>query len=135
MTHRRTVETTFRVRYAETDQSGAVYNANYLVWFEVARGEFFWQRGGDYAQMFEARGLYLVISEAHLRYLAPARYGDRVTIRAWVSEIKSRGLTVEYLVANAETQAKLCEGWTRAVCIDRAGRATRLPDDLRAFFE
>ena len=29
--------------------SGMVYNANYLVWFEVARGEFFWPQGMDYA--------------------------------------------------------------------------------------
>jgi len=41
------IETTFRVRYAETDASGVVYHANYLVWFEHGRGEWFWQQGGD----------------------------------------------------------------------------------------
>ena len=34
----REVRTIFRVRYAETDQMGMAYYANYLVWFEVMRG-------------------------------------------------------------------------------------------------
>ena len=59
MESKRVSETRFRVRYAETDASGVVYHANYLVWFEVGRGEFFWQQGRDYARDVEQRGVWL----------------------------------------------------------------------------
>ena len=78
------IETTFRVRYAETDASGIVYNANYLVLFELGRAEWFWQQGRDYARDVEARGFSWPVTEASLRYVAPARYGERVTVRTWM---------------------------------------------------
>lgn len=126
-----TIETTVRVRYAETDQSGVVYNANYLIWFELGRGEFFWQRGGDYGKDFEARGLILPVTEAHLRYLAAARYGDKVTIRTTIQDLGSRAITFAYEVINAETGQVLCTGTTRHVCIDPSFRICKFPDDLR----
>ncbi|MDH4208105.1 MAG: hypothetical protein OEV76_04450, partial [Anaerolineae bacterium] len=58
MSERDVVETSLRVRYAETDAMGIVYHTNYIVWFEVGRGEFLKQRGGDYRE-FEKQGLYL----------------------------------------------------------------------------
>ncbi len=50
MDGKRLVETELRVRYAETDTMGVVYHANYLVWFEVGRGEFFRAMGQDYGE-------------------------------------------------------------------------------------
>ena len=48
-------ETMLRVRYAESDQMGAVYHANYPVWFEVGRVELLRQLGFSYQEM-EAEG-------------------------------------------------------------------------------
>jgi acyl-CoA thioester hydrolase len=76
LTMKKIIETQIRVRYAETDMSGIAYNAHYLVWFEAARGEFFWQQGRDYARDVEARGYHWPVVEAGLRYHAPAYYGD-----------------------------------------------------------
>ncbi len=126
------VETTFRVRYAETDASGIVYNANYLIWFEIGRGEFFWQRGRDYQRDVEGRGFTWPVTEASLRYLASARYGDRVTVRAWVEELQSRSLRIGYEVLNAETNQVLCTGWTRHMNIDKQGHVRTIPPDIRA---
>ncbi len=131
MEEKRTVETTFRVRYAETDASGIVYNANYLVWFEVARGEFFWQKGRDYHRDVEQRGFNWPVTEASLRYLAPAHYGELVTVRAWVEEIQSRSLTIGYAVVNAESGQTLCTGSTKHLNIDLQGRVRTLPPELR----
>ncbi len=128
---KKVIETTFRVRYAETDASGIVYHANYLVWFEVARGEFFWQRGRDYHRDVEARGYSWPVTEATLRYLAPAHYGERVTVRAWVEELQSRSLTISYEVLNAETRQTLCTGRTKHLNIDSQGRVRRIPDEVR----
>ncbi len=135
MEPRRVVETTFRVRYAETDASGIVYNANYLVWFEVGRGEFFWQAGRDYSRDVEQRGFYWPVVEASLRYLASAHYGERVTVRAWSKELQSRSLTVAYEVLNADTQQVLCTGWTKHLNVDAQGRVRVIPPDIRALMQ
>ncbi len=123
------IETQIRVRYAETDQGGIVYNANYLVWFEVARGEFFWQRGMDFGRDVEARGFFWPVTEAGLRYIAPAHYGEVVTVRAWVEEVKSRQLTIRYEVVR--DRQTLCTGFTKHLNVDRLGRVVPLPPDLR----
>lgn len=125
------VETTVRVRYAETDQSGIVYNANYLIWCELGRGDYFWQRGKDYGRDIEARGLSLPVVEANLRFLAPARYGDLVTIRTTVQSMKSRDLTFSYIIRNEQTGQVLCTGWTRHMWVDRDGRVKTAPVELR----
>lgn len=125
----RTIETQIRVRYAETDMSGIVYNANYLVWFEVARGEFFWQQGMDYARDVEARGYHWPVTEANLRYHAPAFYGDLLTAKAWVGEVKSRAMTIRYEISR--DGKKLCSGFTTHMNIDNQGRPVPFPDDIR----
>ncbi len=127
------IETQIRVRYAETDQSGIVYNANYLIWFELGRGELFWQRGMDYGRDVEGRGFVWPVTEACLRYLAPSHYGDIVTVRAWIGEVKSRSVRIEYEVAR-EGQ-KLCTGFTKHLNVDRAGHVVPFPDELKSILQ
>ena len=131
MNNKHTVETTLRVRYAETDAMGIVYHANYLVWFEVGRGEFFRALGHDYGD-WEHRGYLLPAVEAHARYQAPARYGDQVIIHTWIQEVRSRGLTLGYRVENADSGQRLATGWTRHICVDAQGHARRLPKEMVA---
>ncbi len=126
---KKVVETTFRVRYAETDAMGVVHHAAYLVWFEVGRGEYFRAVGQDYGR-WEQRGYLLPVTEAHARYHAPAHFGELVTVRTWVEEIRSRGLTLGYEVFNAATRQRLVTGWTRHVCMNRQGQAQRLPAEM-----
>src|SRR5207248_3702492 len=109
------VETSFRVRYAETDQMGVVHHANYFVWFEFARTEFCRKYGVDYRQM-EAAGLFLPVVEVRCRYKAAARYDDEVTVRAEVMERTRRTLRIIYTVtcggvilAEAETLQMLVD--------------------------
>jgi acyl-CoA thioester hydrolase len=123
------VETELRVRYAETDAMGVVYHANYLVWFEVGRGDFFRAMGQDYGH-WEQRGYLLPVSEAHARYHAPARFGERIIVRTWVEQVRSRSLTLGYQVVHAESQERLVTGWTKHICMDREGRARRLPQEM-----
>src|SRR5260370_1271475 len=77
-----TLETRLRVRYAETDQMGVVYYANYLIWMEVGRAELCRARGIRYRDMEIDDDVMLVVAEANCRYLAPARYEDEGAIRA-----------------------------------------------------
>jgi acyl-CoA thioester hydrolase len=123
------VTTQIRVRYAETDASGIVYNAHYLTWFEVARGEFFWQQGMDYGRDIEARGYHWPLSEANLRYHAPAFYGDLLDVRAWISDVKSRAMTIRYEITR--DGKKICTGYTSHINIDHSGRPVAFPEDIR----
>ena len=126
----RVVETTVRVRYAETDAMGVVYHTNYLIWFEVGRGEYMCQKGGDYAD-FEAQGFYLPVSEVDARFIAPARYGDLIIIRTWTEELRSRSLTFAYEVVMQETGQVLVTGRTRHICTDRQGRVKVIPKKMK----
>ena len=124
------IETQFRVRYAETDAMGVVYHTNYIVWFEVGRGEYFWQQGMSYAD-WERQGVYFPVSEASARFLAPARYGDLVTVRTWVRERRSREVTFAYEVLMAATGERLVTGWTKHLCVNGEGHVVIIPQPLR----
>jgi acyl-CoA thioester hydrolase len=125
------VEATFRVRYAETDASGVVYHANYIVWFEHGRGEWFWQQGRDYHRDIEERGFIWPVTELGARYVAPARYGDLVTVKTWLKELRSREFTLAYEVINAETKQVLCTGWTKHLNVNSQWRVVPIPEEIR----
>jgi acyl-CoA thioester hydrolase len=127
---RKVVETNVRVRYAETDAMGVVYHTNYLIWFEVGRGEYMRQKGSDYAD-FEAQDFYLPVSEVDARFTAPARYGDLVTIRTWVEELRSRSLTLAYEVVMEETGQVLATGHTKHICTNHEGRVRVIPEEMK----
>jgi len=127
-------EVTLRVRYAETDAMGVVYHANYLIWFEVARGELFRQCGTDYTH-WEKKGYYLPVTEISARYLAPARYGDDIVVRAWLDSFRSRQLVLAYEARDRQTGQLLATGKTVHVCVNCQGRAVPIPADMRALFE
>jgi acyl-CoA thioester hydrolase len=122
------IQTTFRVRYAETDQMGIVHHASYVVWLEEGRSQWMRAHGTAYAQ-FEKEGLLLVVSELCLRYKQPARYDQLVTIRCWVEGVRSRQVQFSYEVVDAETGAVLVNGYAQLICLDRERKVTRIPDE------
>ncbi len=123
-------ETTFHVRYAETDQMGVAHHTAYFVWFEEGRSDYMRARGASY-QDFERDGFFLPVVECCARFVAPAHYDRLVTVRTWVSELKSRSLTFEYEVVDAETGQILATGHTKHLCTDREGRPHRIPAEWR----
>jgi acyl-CoA thioester hydrolase len=123
----------FRVRYAETDQMGVVYHTNYLVWCEVGRTDFIRQRGMSYADM-ERSGVGLAVSELTARFHAAARYDDAVRVRTTLAEIRSRGITFDYLITDVATGRRLVTARTALVSIDATGRPMALPASVRALF-
>jgi acyl-CoA thioester hydrolase len=123
-----------RVRYAETDRMGVVYHANYLAWCEVGRTEYIRSLGVSYADL-ESRGLMLAVSEASLRYHAPARYDDIVRIDTSLGELRSRTVTVEYLITHAASGTRLVSARTTLVSMDDRGRTVSLPADVKRLFE
>jgi len=130
MTSQSHTEITFPVRYAETDAMGIVYHANYIVWFEVGRGDYMRQRGWEYADL-EARGYFLPVSELDARFLAPARYGDLVTVKTWLEELRSRKITFAYEVVKDSTREVLAVGHTKHICTDKMGQVRTIPSKVR----
>ncbi|HEY2066829.1 MAG TPA: thioesterase family protein [Gemmatimonadaceae bacterium] len=126
--------TDLRVRYAETDRMGVVYYANYLVWCEVGRVEFMRALGRSYAAL-EAQGVGLAVSEARVRYQAPARFDELVRIDTTLTTVRSRAVAFDYVITNAESGVRLATAHTALVSIDPAGRLTALPADFRHALE
>lgn len=131
-TGRDCAETSFYVRYAETDAMGIVHHASYIVYFEEGRSHFMRARGKDYAE-FERDGLAFAVTEVQARYAVPARYGQRLTVRCWIEEMKSRSVVFGYEIFDAETRAVHVTGTTRHVCVRRDGSVATIPADWRAF--
>lgn len=125
---------TFRVRYAETDQMGIVYHANFFVWFEVGRTDFCRSRGLTYREMETQDELYIIVAEAKCRYKAPARYDDDILVRTRLRSIRRRVLVFGYEVYRVRDQEMLAEGETVHVITDRAGRPRALPEKYRELF-
>jgi acyl-CoA thioester hydrolase len=121
------------VRYVETDQMGVVHHSKYLAWFELARTALCRQGGRSYHQI-EADGHWLMVTGAHLRYRAGARYGDVVQVHCWIAELKSRTLVFAYDVQRAGES--LVSGTTEHVWVEAATkRPCRIPAVLRPEFE
>jgi acyl-CoA thioester hydrolase len=73
------------------------------------------------------------VIELGARYMAPARYGELVTVRTWLGDTQSRAFVIEYEVLNAQTRKVLCTGWTKHLNIDNEWQPRALPEDLKAF--
>jgi acyl-CoA thioester hydrolase len=127
-------EVRLRVRYAETDQMGVVYHANYLVWMELGRVELCRELGVRYRDMEEQDGILLTVAEASCRYHAPARYDDEVIVRTRVRRSTSRLLEFAYEIVEASGEKLLVTGSTTHVFCSRELRPCRLPEKYLAAF-
>jgi len=117
------------VRYAETDQQAVVYHSNFLVYFEVGRTDWVRAAGYPYRQL-EEEGFALVVAEAHLRFLAPAHYDDRLIVETRLAELRTRSCTFHYRILRDGEDRALVEGWTALVCIGQERRAVPIPEEL-----
>lgn len=131
--HRTTVER-IRVRYGETDMMGHAYYANYLFWFEQARGAWCRDRGFTYKSLEEA-GYKLPVVEAHLRYKGEAKYDDLLEIHISLSEIKRAAMRFDYSVVNTTTGATVTEGYTWHVLVGSEFKAITIPAPVREMLE
>jgi acyl-CoA thioester hydrolase len=120
-------EARVRVRYAETDQMGVVYHANYFVWFEVGRVEFIRQMGLDYKSMEQEENALIAVVEANARYKAPARYDDELIVRTTLAGVRGPIVRFRYSVLRAADEMLLCEGETVHVVVGRDMKVREMP--------
>ena len=123
-----------RVRYAETDRMGISYYANYFVWFEAARTEYFRALGFVYSE-FEKQGVFLPVAEAQCRYIGPSSYDDLLTIRTVVSQIRQSSIRFEYQVLKNKDTKPIATGYTIHVFSNRNLKPIRIPEILKSKVE
>jgi acyl-CoA thioester hydrolase len=122
--------TGLKVRFAETDAQGLAHNSVYLVWFEIARIDYLARFRGGYPEL-RAEGIEALTIESHVRYLVPAQFDDRLTVRARCGELRGARFRFDYAIDRDGDDARIADGWTRHACVDgRSHRPTRVPDWL-----
>jgi acyl-CoA thioester hydrolase len=118
-----------RVRYAECDPQGIVFNANYLVYFDVVFTELWRAAVGPWQEMVQ-RGIDAVVAEANARFRAPARFDDVLELHARITRLGTTSMTTEIdVVRDGEL---LVQGRLQHVCVDvTTWGKTEIPDWVR----
>lgn len=124
-------DATVRVRYAETDQMGVVYHANFLVWFEVGRVELMRALGIEYKRMEADDDCHIVVAEVNCRYHHPARYDEVLRIRTRIAESRNRIVKFSYEVFRDSDGQLLATGGSTHVICGSTGRPKLLPEKYR----
>ena len=127
-------DATVRVRYAETDQMGVVYHANYLVWLEVGRVELLRALGVEYQRMEMEDDCHIVVADAKCRYHASAKYDEVLRIRTRIVESWTRMIKFSYEVIRDADSKLLATGKTTHVICGSNGRPKSLPEKYRRVF-
>ncbi|MBW2658329.1 MAG: acyl-CoA thioesterase [Deltaproteobacteria bacterium] len=124
---------TVRVLYGDTDAAGIVYNANFLRYFEIGRGELMRKQICSYKEI-EKLGFVLPVVECWVRYKAPAFYDDIITIETMVTEVDNLKCKFTYRVTRQDEETErsrlLVRGYTIHAATTRKGKLSRLPDTI-----
>jgi len=120
-------EAELRVRYAETDQMGVVYNSNFLIWFEIGRVELLRQLGFSYREL-ESSGYHLPVAEVRCRYKSPAHYDEVLTIRTKIMNLRPSLIRFGYEAVRQSDGALLAEGETTHIVVGAEKKKSQLPD-------
>jgi len=118
-----------RIPYADVDQMGVVYYANYLVYFERGRTEFLRAIGIEYSRIEKDYQLFLPVKEASLTYLSPSKYDENITVRTYIDEVKRASMIFYYEIFKNEGKI-LVNGKTHHVFINSEWKPTRIPEHV-----
>ena len=116
-----------RVRYPEVDAMGYLHHSRYLQYFELGRVELLRSMGVSYADL-EKRGVFFVVTKAEVRYKAPARYDDELTLLTKV--VKQTHVRYDHAYELKRGEQLLAEGTTTIACVGRDGQVIKIPAEL-----
>ncbi len=128
-------ETRLRVRYAETDQMGVVYYANFLVWFELGRVELIRELGFRLRDVEREDGCYMPVVDVRCRYKAPAIYDDELTILTRLSFLRGSMVQFSYEILRDTDNKSIAEGETIHMVTDAQMNVRPLPEKYARAFE
>ncbi len=122
-----TVPLDITVRFAETDQMGVVHHSECVVWFEAGRVAWMEAAGMPYTEIAGA-GFNFAVTDLQCRYRNAIRFGDPVQVITRLAMLRSRQIEFQYEIRNRQTDVIYADGHTRHICVDSAGRMTRVPE-------
>jgi len=121
-------EVNYRVIYGDTDCGKVMYYGNYFRLFEIGRTELIRSVGLSYKEIEEKDGIILPVVEAFIKYKAPAKYDDLLTIKTFLKELKPYKVIFEYKIFRNHTL--LTEGYTVHVPINKEGKVIKFPKNI-----
>jgi acyl-CoA thioester hydrolase len=127
-------EVRLRVRYAETDQMGVVYHANYFIWFEIGRVELLRQLGFAYRDMEQNDHCFIAVVDARCRYKAPARYDDEIIVRTHLKNVRESLVHFGYELVRVSDGTVLAEGETTHIVTDAEIKVRAIPEKYMKVF-
>src|SRR5215831_15802552 len=120
-----------RVRFADTDLQGIVFNGNYLTYYDVAWTEYFREIGLEYYSMIES-GLDTVLARTTIEYKSPARFDDILEVYTRVSRIGNSSIDFDFEIYRRGEDRLISSAKSLYVCIDpKTLKPLPVPDDLR----
>jgi acyl-CoA thioester hydrolase len=105
------------VRYAETDQMGVVYHANYLIWMELGRTQLIKDLGFNYAEL-EKDGILSPVMDIQASYKKPLLYGQKAIVKTWIDEYDGLRVNYGYEIFNEDGNLAVT-GLTKHVCVKK----------------
>ena len=121
-----------RVYYEDTDAQGVVYYANYFRFMERARTEWLEAMGVDHVTMMKEDNRILVVTEAHAKFIIPARLGDTLVVTAGLSQLSRATFEIEQNIYRGSSDGELLiqGGVTAAYLAADTMRPKRIPQDF-----
>src|SRR5881392_3299269 len=110
---------------------GVVYHTNYLVWCEIGRTELIRSLTGVSYAKLEEEGVALAVAELSIRYHGAARYDNLIRVTTTLTGTRSRSVTFDYAISNADTGERLASARTVLISLDARGRPAVMPEHLR----
>ena len=124
-----------RVRYAECDPQGVVFNANYYAYFDLLMTELWREAIGPYEEMVKA-GADLAVVESRARFVTPARFDDELDLNARVARLGTTSMSTHITITRPRDDATIVDGEIHHVFIDPHAYSKRpIPEDIRAALE
>ena len=118
-----------RVRYPEVDAMGYVHHSRYLQYFEMGRVELLRSQGFAYADL-ERAGIFFVVAKAEIRYKAPARYDEELTLITRL--VKQTAVRLDHQYELRLGEIILAECSTTIACVERQAVLQAIPPELSA---
>jgi len=116
-----------RVRYTEVDAMGYLHHSRFLQYFEMGRIEFLRAAGFSYADL-ERQGVFFVVTKAEVRYKAPARYDEELTLTTRV--VRGTSVRFDHAYELRRGHVLLAEGTTTIACVGPDGKLRAMPEAL-----
>jgi acyl-CoA thioester hydrolase len=121
-----------RVRFAETDLQGIVFNGNYLTYYDVAWTEYFRAIGLEWKDLL-AMGADTVLARTTLEFRAPAQFDEVLEVYTRVSKIGNTSMTFDFEIYPEGGERLIGGASSLYVCIDpKTLKSVRVPDELRS---